>query len=203
MLYITGGVDSMNTPINIVLCYDTKSNHLIKKPSMLKPHSYHTLEYLDNYECIVVIGGDKNYCCEIFDLFTCTWHMLPELTYWRANANVIFNNVTSDTSNSSYSSNIYNPYANMDCAIKLQQQLSETVACMFGIPIYYFKVSGVKDSADITFKEYALKHVTSVKQIKMVIKDGQMPSIRSRSCNLGRSVLISEENIGEECPSTF
>ena len=96
MLYITGGVDSMNTPINIVLCYDTKSNHLIKKPSMLKPHSYHTLEYLDNYECIVVIGGDKNYCCEIFDLFTCTWHMLPELTYWRANANVIFNNVTSD-----------------------------------------------------------------------------------------------------------
>ena len=72
--------------------------------------------------------------------------------------------------------NQYNPYANMECAIKLQQQLSETVACMFGIPVYYFKVSGVKDSADITFKEYALKSVTALKQIKMVIKDGAMPS---------------------------
>lgn len=72
--------------------------------------------------------------------------------------------------------NQYNPYANMECAVKLQQQLSETVACMFGIPVYYFKVSGVKDSADITFKEYALKSVTALKQIKMVVKDGAMPS---------------------------
>lgn len=85
----------------------------------------------------------------------------------------------------SVSSNQYNPYANMECAIALQQQLSETVACLFGIPIYYFKVSGVKDSADITFKEYALKHVTSVKQIKMVIKDGQMPSSKPEFADFG------------------
>ena len=85
-------------------------------------------------------------------------------------------NFTGCSLDSSSSPNQYNPYANMECAVKLQQQLSETVACMFGIPVYYFKVSGVKDSADITFKEYALKHVTSVKQIKMVIKDGAMPS---------------------------
>lgn len=85
-------------------------------------------------------------------------------------------NFTGCSLDSASNPNQYNPYANMDCAIGLQQQLSETVACMFGIPIYYFKVSGVKDSADITFKEYALKSVTSVKQIKMVIKDGAMPS---------------------------
>lgn len=97
---------------------------------------------------------------------------------WSTSISSDFNFVSCDASNSSssLSSNIYNPYTNMDCAIKLQQQLAETVACMFGIPIYYFKVSGVKDSADITFKEYALKHVTSIKQIKIVIKDGQMPS---------------------------
>lgn len=104
---------------------------------------------------------------------------------WSTSISSEFNFVSCDTSNSSYSSNIYNPYANMDCAIKLQQQLSETVACMFGIPIYYFKVSGVKDSADITFKEYALKHVTSVKQIKMVIKDGQMPSSKPEFNDFG------------------
>lgn len=86
---------------------------------------------------------------------------------------------------SSSNPNQYDPYANMECAIKLQQQLSETVACMFGIPVYYFKVSGVKDSADITFKEYALKSVTSVKQIKIVVKDGQMPSSKPEFSDFG------------------
>lgn len=96
LLFITGGVDNMKTPLNIVLCFDVNSKHIIKKPNMIMPHSYHTLEYLDNYECIVAISGENNYYCEIFDLFTCTWHLLPELNYWRSNANVIFNNVTSD-----------------------------------------------------------------------------------------------------------
>lgn len=95
---------------------------------------------------------------------------------WQSQVLSGFNFTGCDLSSSSSSPNQYNPYANMECAIKLQQQLSETVACMFGIPIYYFKVSGVKESADITFKEYALKSVTAVKQIKMVIKDGAMPS---------------------------
>ena len=74
------------------------------------------------------------------------------------------------------SSNIYNPYANMDCAIQLYQNLSNTVACITGIPIYYFKLSPNKGSRDITFKEYALMDVESVKQIKLIIEDGQMPS---------------------------
>ena len=72
--------------------------------------------------------------------------------------------------------NTYNPYANMDCAIALNQQMAEMVSCIAGIPIYYFKVSGVQSSKDVTFKEYALKSVTSVKQIKMIVADGQMPS---------------------------
>lgn len=105
---------------------------------------------------------------------------------WSSSLSSEFNFISCNTDiNSTNNSNIYNPYANMDCAIGLQQQLSETVACMFGIPIYYFKVSGVKDSADITFKEYALKHVTSVKQIKMVIKDGQMPSSKPEFSDFG------------------
>ena len=77
---------------------------------------------------------------------------------------------------SNVSSNMYSPYTNMDCAIGLQQQLVENVACMFGIPIYYFKLAPVETSADITFKEYTLMNVDSVKQIKMIITDNQMPS---------------------------
>lgn len=37
--------------------------------------------------------------------------------------------------------NTYDPYANMECAVALQQQLTETISTMFGLPCYYFKLS--------------------------------------------------------------
>ena len=52
--------------------------------------------------------------------------------------------------------NLFQPYNNLDCALQLQQQLSDSVVCMFGIPIYYFRTNPVKDSVDYTFKEYFL-----------------------------------------------
>lgn len=85
----------------------------------------------------------------------------------------------------SSNANLYNPYANMDCAIQLQTQLAETVSCMFGVQAYYFKVNGVNTSADVTFKEYALKSVESVKKIKLVISDGAMPSSKPEFSDLG------------------
>ena len=72
--------------------------------------------------------------------------------------------------------NLFQPYNNLDCALQLQQQLSDSVVCMFGIPIYYFKCDPNVDSVDYTFKEYVLRNVTSVKQLKLMIKDGSMPS---------------------------
>ena len=47
---------------------------------------------------------------------------------------------------------------------------------MLGIPIYYIKVAPDLDTADYTFKEYALHNVESIKQIKLMIPDGEMPS---------------------------
>ena len=72
--------------------------------------------------------------------------------------------------------NVYNPYINLDGAVSLAQQLTENVSCVVGIPCYYFKLSPNVGSKDITFKEYALMDVESVKQIKIVIVDNQMPS---------------------------
>ena len=72
--------------------------------------------------------------------------------------------------------NLFKPYDNLDCALQLQQQLSDSIVCMFGIPIYYFKCEPKHESADYTFKEYVLHNVKSVKQIKLMIKDGAMPS---------------------------
>ena len=83
------------------------------------------------------------------------------------------------------SSNVYNPYANMDCAISLYQNLSNTVACITGVPIYYFKLSPNSGSKDITFKEYALMDVAAVKQIKLIVKDGQMPSSKPEFSDWG------------------
>lgn len=89
------------------------------------------------------------------------------------------------TSCDTQSSNVYNPYANLDAAVNLQTQLTETVSCMFGIPIYYFKLKPDAGSKDITFKEYALMNVDSVKQIKLIIADNTMPSSRPEFTDLG------------------
>ena len=82
-------------------------------------------------------------------------------------------------------SNTWNPYSNIDCSVSLYQQLNESIAAIAGIPIYYFKVNGVKESSDMTFKEYALKSVTAVKQIKLIVNDGQMPSSKPEFAEFG------------------
>ena len=81
--------------------------------------------------------------------------------------------------------NVFNPYANLDSAVNLQTQLTETVSCLFGIPIYYFKLKPDAGSKDITFKEYALMNVDQVKQIKLLITDGTMPSSKPEFADFG------------------
>lgn len=75
-----------------------------------------------------------------------------------------------------WNANCIDPYANLDCAILLQQQLSDQVICMLGIPIYYFRVDPIESSKDIVFKEYTMHNVVSVKQIKLMLQDGVLPS---------------------------
>ena len=70
----------------------------------------------------------------------------------------------------------FNPYAGLDCALDLQRQLADGIICMLGIPVYYFRVLPDKETADYTFKEYVMHNVESVKQIKLMIQDGTMPS---------------------------
>lgn len=72
--------------------------------------------------------------------------------------------------------NLFQPYNNLDCALQLQQQLSDSVVCLFGIPIYYIQINPNMDATDYTFKEHFLHHVSSIKQLKLMIPDGQMPS---------------------------
>ena len=73
-------------------------------------------------------------------------------------------------------SNLLQPYTGLDCALELQQQMSDSVICMFGIPIYYLRVTPNPESVDYTFKEWTLHNVVDIKQMKLMIPDGTMPS---------------------------
>ena len=95
-LYICGGVDTLRYPINTALVYQSSNNTIKKIDNMPNPHSYHSMEYLDNYDCFVVIGGENNKCVELFDIFTQKWSRLPDLNIPRAIINIYFDEFTSE-----------------------------------------------------------------------------------------------------------
>ena len=96
ILYITGGSDKCGYPINVVLSFDMTNGSLVKLPNLFDNHSYHSIEYLDNFDSIIIIGGENSNACEIMDLDSKTWTKLPPLHFPRANSNIYFNNITSD-----------------------------------------------------------------------------------------------------------
>ena len=95
-LYITGGTDNCGYPINIVLIYNLEIGELTRLSNLNDNHSYHSVEYLENFDSIILIGGENSSSCEIMDLDSKKWTKLPSLNYPRANANIYYNNITSD-----------------------------------------------------------------------------------------------------------
>jgi hypothetical protein len=96
ILYITGGVDSIKNPLNIVLSVNINTFELKKLNNLNNNHSYHSIEYLDNYDCLIVIGGELNSTCELFDIYSQKWSKIPDLNNSRANTNIYFDPITSD-----------------------------------------------------------------------------------------------------------
>ena len=95
-LYITGGADNCGYPINIVLMFDVTNGQIQKIGNLNDNHAYHSIEYLDNFDSLIVIGGENSASCEIMDLDSKKWNRLPPLNNPRANANIYYSNVTSD-----------------------------------------------------------------------------------------------------------
>ena len=95
-LYITGGTDNCGYPINIVLNYNLAIGELSRLTNLNDNHSYHSVEYLENFDSIIVVGGENSSSCEIMDLDSKKWTKLPSLNYPRANSNIYYNNITSD-----------------------------------------------------------------------------------------------------------
>lgn len=91
ILYITGGNNNCGY---IVLSYDVLNNVLTRLSNFVFEHSFHTLDYVDNFDCIICVGGENSSSCEIMDINSKKWKKLPNLNYPRANASIFYNNIT-------------------------------------------------------------------------------------------------------------
>ena len=87
-LYIIGGVDKENQITKAAYVYYIKTNELKTMPDMLKPHAYHSVDFLDYYKSIVVVGGENISSCELYDMNTGEWRDLPEMKIPRAHCGI-------------------------------------------------------------------------------------------------------------------
>ena len=104
ILYITGGEDYISKEYsNQVNCIDLQTfqvnninNYNKNNFNLIYGHAYHSIEYLENFECLILIGGENNNKNEIFDLSEKKWYALPKLNYARSNTNLYYNKFTND-----------------------------------------------------------------------------------------------------------
>ena len=95
-LYIIGGTNHVRVPISIVLVYNISLGSIKRISDLNTPHSYHSVEYLENYDSIICIGGENSGSCEIMNLDNKKWYQLPSLNIPRANCNIYLNNVNGE-----------------------------------------------------------------------------------------------------------
>ena len=95
-LFICGGVDSLGNPISISCEFNILNFEFNKIENMNCQRAYHSIEFLECFDCLIVIGGQNNKTCEIYDLFTKKWIRIPDLNFCRANTNIYFDKYSSD-----------------------------------------------------------------------------------------------------------
>lgn len=86
-IYITGGKVN-NENIKIVLCYIPKEQKLFRMADMNTARSYHCSIFHENLKAIIVLGGEENSSCEMYDFFINMWTIIPSLNVPRSNISV-------------------------------------------------------------------------------------------------------------------
>ena len=92
-LYILGGVDKEKNVTNLAYVYYIRTNELKTMPDMIYPHAYHSVEFLDYYKSIVVIGGENIGTCEIYDMHSGIWRKLPDMKVPRAHCGIYLDKI--------------------------------------------------------------------------------------------------------------
>ena len=90
LLYIFGGVTKEKIESKISYIYSVNKNELTPLPEMLKPHSYHSICYIEKYNSIAVIGGENNNSCELYNINSNSWTNLSDMNYTKANCNLYY-----------------------------------------------------------------------------------------------------------------
>ena len=93
-VYITGGVDRERNQSKASFVYYLKTNEIKPMPDMIKTHAYHSIEFLEYYKSILVIGGENTSSCELYDMYSGKWRSLPDLNFPRANTCVYLDKMT-------------------------------------------------------------------------------------------------------------
>lgn len=93
-LYIIGGTDDFGKSSGICNIFDLGSKEIKRNKDCIYPHAYHSVEYINNFDCIVIVGGENNKTCEMYDLAKGEWVGLPDLNIARANISLYFNEKT-------------------------------------------------------------------------------------------------------------
>ena len=92
-LYIIGGVDKENQITKVAYVYYIRTNELKAMPDMLRPHAYHSVDFLDYYKSIVVVGGENISSCELYDMNIGGWRDLPEMKIPRAHCGIYLDKI--------------------------------------------------------------------------------------------------------------
>ena len=87
-LYILGGVDQDKISTKVAYVYYIKTNEIKLMRDMICPHAYHSVQFLDYYKSIIVIGGENSSQCELYDLNVGLWRRLPDLNIPRSFCNL-------------------------------------------------------------------------------------------------------------------
>ena len=93
-LYITGGVDKEKNESKICYVYYLKTNELKVMNDMIKSRAYHSITFLEYFKSILVVGGENNSSCELYDMYNSKWRELPDLNYPRAYSCIYLDRLT-------------------------------------------------------------------------------------------------------------
>ena len=91
-IYITGGKDSLGEKKHF-LCYDLKSNILQRLPDMANARCYHAMQYNESLKSLIVVGGENNSTCELYDFYLNMWNSMPNINVPRANPSIYIDKV--------------------------------------------------------------------------------------------------------------
>lgn len=70
--------------------------------------------------------------------------------------------------------NAYVWWKDIDCSLNWRVNIAEEMMCRMGIDAVYFFTS--PKGKDVTLKEYTIHEVSEVKNIKLILQDGELPS---------------------------